>query len=473
MDDDFDAAWMEPNRAGNTTIEAELASLIDIYGLALLDDSAQISSLLLQACPNAGSQVAAIVGALNAGALTRLCGAKADAALPDVLQEAARDLESHALFDPMRATWAIRTWAHALALPTSGLPADARPPIEESLPHHVVPFPILDEPLESGDDFGGNTGDILPAGRPAALSVIAGSPSAMPRVGERVLRDEDPIDLVARGTPSFQASQPWDRPHQPATRRFALPVVIVMLLVVLGLVAWVGLDAGRWLDDAPRSRQPESAAKDALRPIAAVGASPAGPTPEATDGPPVASAIAPSPTTPLAPADPPAHEPSSMSGVTKAGASGTLPTPVAPPDTRSSNAEKTSDAATRTTAPPAAHAKPAIARIDVPRLVDGAPFDVVLQLTGNASDVAFVERKYVTSVGDWPRLGAVSPGAGLRTAGRSALRVPFHAIDAPAHATVEFTVVGRDGSRSLPKVATFAVAETLLPPGIRAAAGQR
>ena len=101
-----------------------------------------------------------------------------------------------------------------------------------------------------------------------------------------------------------------------------------------------------------------------------------------------------------------------------------------------------------------------IARIDVPRVVEGQPFTVVLRVT-DASDVVSVERRTVGSRGAWPGSGAVQK-VGVQRSGSGALLVPFHAMDAPASATVEFTLVSRNGSRSEPKSATVSVAGTAL-----------
>ena len=121
MEDVFDAAWREHPASHDTPVDATLASLLDIRGLGVLDDPTALRAALLRACPDAPRHVAAVIAALNADVPARLVAARDDATLPTLLRESVQTLQQQAGLDAEWATWAIRTWAHAFALPTSGL----------------------------------------------------------------------------------------------------------------------------------------------------------------------------------------------------------------------------------------------------------------------------------------------------------------------------------------------------------------
>ena len=108
-------------------------------------------------------------------------------------------------------------------------------------------------------------------------------------------------------------------------------------------------------------------------------------------------------------------------------------------------------------AEPATTRRPAIARVDLPAIVEGSPFAVALQLAGSARDVVSIERRVIDSSGPWPKMATALQAGALQRTGEHTLQVPFRAMDAPSRATVEFTAIGVDGARSAPRRVAIAV----------------
>lgn len=229
------------------------------------------------------------------------------------------------------------------------------------------------------------------------------------------------------------------------TKWLAIGAAVVAIAIVIV--------AGRWSprpadEPAPTSRPPvassaspatsvpQSSATDTAASTAPAPAEvvPASPSPATTE-PGTAAAPEPAPATPtVADATPaPAVAPAQSDAVTTA-----EPTP--PPTAATS------------TPPEAAAATPAtISRIEVPRVVAGHPFTVVLGLAGDTSSIAAVERRVVDGGGRAPASATVTPLSALTRNASGALMVPVRAPDAASTTTLQFALVDRKGVRSAPR----------------------
>ncbi len=116
-----------PSASPDASVEAELASLVDVYGLAILQVPDQIKLRLAQACPGAQRQIDAVLSALAADVPQRLRKAHDDERLQGLLQQLVQRVEDHGSLDAATASWAVRAWAHALALPTESLAKPTSP----------------------------------------------------------------------------------------------------------------------------------------------------------------------------------------------------------------------------------------------------------------------------------------------------------------------------------------------------------
>ncbi len=407
MEDVFDATWREHPATHDAPIDAQLASLIDIYGIALLDDPKQVRALLAKACPDSPSHVAAVLAALNAGIPARLHGAQDDETLPELLRQSAKALREQSGLDAEWSTWAVRAWAHAFALPTS--PVAAARFVAAPAPIHP---PMLNDALElSNATTIGRLWD-QPTVRPVQ-PVEPAHDEDVPITNAPVFptdpADETPLlvePLFPDRDPGFETDPivppTRDRPLPPPRRSLAAPIAIGVLVLVLAAGAWFALEG--MPGSAPITR---SAATPAAAPAPIADA----PTPTLTPTPPP-------PPPPALAETAPVVEPAEMT-----------PVPASPqPEPR----------------------RPVIARVDVPRVIEGDPFNVVVQLGGNVRDVVSVERRIVDSGGAWPQMATVLQATSLRS-GERALQIPFRSMDAPSHATIDFIAIGRDGSRSAPQ----------------------
>jgi hypothetical protein len=111
---------------------------------------------------------------------------------------------------------------------------------------------------------------------------------------------------------------------------------------------------------------------------------------------------------------------------------------------------------------------PSIAHIEVPSVVEGNPFTVAVEVS-DARNVVAIERRLRDTVGSWSGNSSGSlPVTGLRRQGDT-FYIPFHAMDAPARAIVEFNAVTRDGHRGPARTATLVIADSY-PAAVRDAA---
>jgi|GEM_PF-3577424 len=491
MEDVFDAAWREHPASHDTQVDAELASLIDIRGLGLVDDAAQLRQLLLQACPDAQRHIGALLAALTAQVPTRLIAAKDDDTLPELLRGSIRHLQEQAGLDADWAEWAVRAWAHAFALPTAGLDgpgvvaaaalpsfaspiASARPPRADGFDHVGAgtigglwdrsPVRATDPQPASRDAREPtlrNTEDFAAARSEPGFAIEAGaepSPVPPPHFDEgpmlvEPLFPDRSAESLAPATPEDDAIAPtWvdhARPAELRTRSMAGPVVMVTLVLVVAAIAWFALEGTPW--STPATGTPSS--------------SPA-PSAAATNAPTTA------PTTPSVAATPPPPTTAPDTAQNEAAAGQPGGNAAAPPATTGNDATSTAGAPETAPATPAPVAsapveadaarpsparRPAISRVDVPSIVEGAPFAVGIQFGTSVRDVASVERRVVDSGGAWPKMPTQFQASGLQRSSDRMLLVPFRAMDAPSHATVEFVAIGRDGVRSEARRVTIAL----------------
>jgi hypothetical protein len=499
MDDVFDVNQSGAD-ASNSEVESELAALIDVRGASLVEQPAQLRLLLTQACPDAVRAIDAVVAASTCGVASRLRAASDDATLPALLARCVQQLRSHGVDDPDWAAWAVRTWAHAFALPTSAAQsAPLPPPVATRAPFapwrdtpHTPPVappipaashaPIANAPFEPVAPAIDETLFTEPTADAVAMAPMADPslrerlepafaepvPPAIEPAPDLPLREmpETPIEVVepfrpearAEEAPSEEFAPRWAqqdaamRKRRP--RRAWIAVTSVIALVVL-TAAYVA------------SRNRETTAIVASTPLVVSNGAPL----------PAQKAEPPATTTTPASSTPPQPEPEPVTAASP-GPTAEAPVqqpPVAPPpsveprDATPTPAQVPTATPKRTPKPlptPAAAAaarpvpgpRPSIARIEAPRVAAGKPFTVTLRLTGEARGVTAVERRFFVSEGSWPRNDTVAIGSGLRRSGQNLL-VWFRAPAAPARAAVEFVVVGRDGSRSGPKSLTINVAE--------------
>ena len=312
MEDVFDAAWQAGPAASQGRIEAELGSLVDIYGQSLLDDPEQVRRLLLQSCPDALRHVMALVDAVQAGVPNRLHGAKDDAALSPLLHDSVRHLRERASLDDAWATWAVRTWAHALALPTIGLddPDRAGPATIPSniTPQRALPFAA---PEAAPADVVEATILVAPLFSEQDLQRIASDPQAIPgkpivlRVAG-AMTDESPepasaLPPLRHPPPEPTAPLAWERDDETRPRAKA-PMLIGLVVIAGALALWFEGDVQRWFArpaptvetpvtriDVPTPASPPAAPK----PETSTAVPPPAAEPATTESPPEAEATEP------------------------------------------------------------------------------------------------------------------------------------------------------------------------------------
>ena len=106
--------------AGSAVVQA-LSSAIDLHGPSLLREPDRLKVYLDQHCPNATREIALIVAAITEGVPQAMLAAHSDDDLEVLLPRLVKRLIERAAIEPASATWAVRTWAHALAVSSSVL----------------------------------------------------------------------------------------------------------------------------------------------------------------------------------------------------------------------------------------------------------------------------------------------------------------------------------------------------------------
>ncbi len=220
--------WDRPS-AAEEAVSDSLASAIDLHGPMLVGDPKRLEAWLVTSCPDARTEIAAILAGIAARVPQSLATADPDddAALRlPVLVD--RLMQSAALERP-RARWAVRTWARAMAVSSRGLDdeigdrsaatvdrtasvaavlgfdtrgAQAPVPFERSSPMAAItppeapPVPDFgsDSSREADDDGGLSS----PAGSAEQQTEPVGSPGRpMPLAVESPIPPEPPMPSIA------------------------------------------------------------------------------------------------------------------------------------------------------------------------------------------------------------------------------------------------------------------------------------
>jgi len=124
MTDSADPAVSGPSRP-RAFVESALATAIDRYGPALFFDPDRLRQLLTEATTEAPKEIDLLLDALSETVPQTLLAAHGNE-IESLLPRLVKQVMKHANVERGPATWAVRTWAHALALPTATIDSPAR-----------------------------------------------------------------------------------------------------------------------------------------------------------------------------------------------------------------------------------------------------------------------------------------------------------------------------------------------------------
>ncbi len=213
MEDVFDASWQAGSDGRDPDIESALASLIDVRGVALVAQPAQLRLLLTQACPDVPRHVDALLAAVDAGVAERLRAADDDAALPALLRQCAHALQQKSSLDARWSAWSVRTWAHAFALPTDvrAMPAAPSTNVPPSVPfgraHDADREPGLPTARAAGPARSPSTDESRIDG-PASVETIGDEPASVPVLGDEMLLDSTRDEAVRPAPVTVEMAEP-------------------------------------------------------------------------------------------------------------------------------------------------------------------------------------------------------------------------------------------------------------------------
>ena len=121
---DFDDATRPADATTSARdVPSALSGLIDRYGPGLFYEADRLKLLLQQECPDASREIAQVMLALTEDVPQRLLAAHGSEDLRQVMSQLVDRLSRDSLFDRSSAALAVRTWAGALAMPSTGLDA--------------------------------------------------------------------------------------------------------------------------------------------------------------------------------------------------------------------------------------------------------------------------------------------------------------------------------------------------------------
>ncbi|MGI9026905.1 MAG: hypothetical protein ACR2GP_15260 [Burkholderiaceae bacterium] len=415
---------VNPVHETDSTIEAALQSLIDLYGPALLFESGRLERSLQDQFPDAQREITVLVHALDKQVPQDLLGVHADEDLQRLLPLLAQRLSRHKDLTLEAANWGVRTWARGL-----GLAVYTTGPLPESV--------YRDGVLASaaGVDNGGQ----------AAVDV-----------------DNDESDPQESGQLVTSLAAPTSGPLR--SRAFNLWVTVVATLVAVVAIWFASFYEALEITQVT-SGEPligDGTKRDVLMSFKA----------RRVDVDSVQVRL-------VRGEGPPDRQPSiikvspeaAAAGLTGAGQIGlrtTTPTTatfeyvlVSADGKRSAPFQKTFEIAAGPPQPPV------ITGIDVPRdIVAGQPFELTIAYGQGSGSVAKVERKVIDSTTAWRPQVATTATSELAGSKAGAVTYPFEAIAMPSQSTIAFTLVGSDGARSEPRRIEIDVA----PPRIAATA---
>lgn len=205
MDEQSDATTSDAPPRARAVVEAALATAIDQYGPALFFDPNRLRDLLAQSTTEAPRAIDLLIDALAEDVPQKLIAADIGE-LPALLPRLVQRLVKNRGVERGPATWTVRTWAHALALPTKSLDAPSRAlpmPVPEPT---VVDFgaivtPLVDRPARTSpvpDPAPLPDPPPAPSHRDAAI-VAAAAPPIESTVESGADPDDAPSDLVPLG----------------------------------------------------------------------------------------------------------------------------------------------------------------------------------------------------------------------------------------------------------------------------------
>lgn len=144
---DFDPSLNPPAPAATSRarLEGALSAIVDQYGPSLFFEPDRLKAYLDDACPDAPKGISLVLLALTEAVPQQLLAAHSDADLRTLLPRLVQQLTERSVFDAPSATWVVRAWTHALALPTIGL--DGAPPVMRAAPATVVDFASIVTPM--------------------------------------------------------------------------------------------------------------------------------------------------------------------------------------------------------------------------------------------------------------------------------------------------------------------------------------
>lgn len=483
-------------------VESALATAIDRVGPVLFFDPDRLRSLLRQVTTEAPVEIEMVIAALGEEVPQHLLASNGDDEVAALLPRLVQRVMKNRKVERGPAAWAVRTWAHALALPTTGLDAAAtsapiaapkavdvaaivqpRAEVPNRRPPVPVPMPAV---VPDGSPIP------TPPTRPDAARVAAPprpptAPIAGPVPAPMTQRASDVAEALSDFVP-LDDVQPIDH-----LETIVAPVPEIVPGFLGGEAHWMmasALDARVDSDaneepPAPRpepafapiaparyeSFPPETAAPGPMRPrnlaiagvvllaiVAAVAygwwslvSPPVAPIAKGTVAvpPPAASVASDVPTAPTT-------IPSTSVPSTNDAAPAPTVAPSTPPDASVPTAPRAAlpapvEASTTAVASPTASAAsaraPTITRIDPPTIVVGKPFSIALAVDGDPRRVASIERRVVDSDATWSSDTATHATRALARTKSGGFMVPFRPLDRVSTSTLEFTAVDRDGAR--------------------------
>ena len=104
-----------------SAVERALSSVIDLHGPSLLREPDRLKVYLDHNCSGATREIALVMAAVTEGVPQAMLSAHYDDHLNVLLPQLVTRLTERAAIEPVPATWAVRAWAHALAISSSAL----------------------------------------------------------------------------------------------------------------------------------------------------------------------------------------------------------------------------------------------------------------------------------------------------------------------------------------------------------------
>lgn len=368
-----------------SAVQRALSSVIDLYGPSLLRDPDRLKGYLRDNCAGATREITLVMAAMTDGVPQAMLAVHSDDDLRALLPQLVTRLTERAAIERIPATWAVRAWAHALAVSASVLeggriaethptppnathrasasevlrivtpadrnvaPAPTRP--EESAPRAVALLVSATE-AAAADEHRERAADAYAAIEPGVMSDVvpeariegADEPRAEADDGVRAEAKPDgpnvtasetkgrstAADAIAVAHPQATSS---GRHGRPFGSLFKVTAAVAAVVVVLVAIRW-GMPHSTPIEAASESAtvppQNSSSTAPALQPEGAPGAEVAslnGPAPSA------GNSATPMPSIPTEPADSTSALANDAAPATSGATTVPTPTPAAAPQT--------------------------------------------------------------------------------------------------------------------------------------------